>query len=106
MTHGSLAPAAADIVDVYHFDVREPSDVRLSLHGADSTSLVLVTDTGQRIASQGDVVRRQLERGRYVAAVRSTVGAPASKYTLRLVIRRLTATTLQSSAKESFPALR
>jgi len=103
VTHGSLAPAAADLVDLYHFDVQERSDVRLTLAGASTASLILMTDSGQRLGSQGPVLRRQLERGRYVAAVRSTVGAPASKYVLRLVIRRITATTLQVSAKEISP---
>jgi hypothetical protein len=100
---GSLAPAAADIVDVYHFDVAERSDIRLRLVSGGSVSIVLLTDSGARLGSAGDEVRRQLDRGRYVVAVRAEAGAPATKYVLSLVIRRLTTTTLAASAAEVAP---
>jgi len=100
---GSLAPAAVDVVDIYHFDVAERSDVRLRLGGTAPYSLVLLTDSGSRISSSGEQVRRQLERGRYVVAVRGEIGAPASGYTLELVIRRLTVTTLKTATPELPP---
>lgn len=100
---GSLAPASVDVVDLYHFDITERSDVRLRLDGAASASVILLTDSGSRIASSGDQIRRQLERGRYVVAVRGETGTPASRYTLGLVIRRITTTTLTASSTELVP---
>ena len=88
--HGALAPAAVDVVDVYHFDVPERSDVRLRLGSKADYSLLLLTDSGSRIANSKGQIRRQLERGRYVVAVRGEIGAPAARYALGLVIRRLT----------------
>ena len=102
---GALAPAGVDVVDVFHFDVAERSDVRLRLGGASDYSLVLLTDSGFRLASSGDQIRRQLERGRYVLAVRGEIGAAASRYTLGLVIRRLTVTTLKIAVPEVLPGV-
>jgi hypothetical protein len=101
--HGSLAPAGVDVVDVFHFDVAERSDVRLLLTGGGSSSIVLLTDSGSRIGSSEGQISRQLDRGRYVVAVRGVIGAAPSHYTLGLVIRRLTATTLTASATEVTP---
>jgi hypothetical protein len=101
--HGSLAPAGVDVVDVYHFDVAERSDVRLRLTGGGSASIVLLTDTGSRIGSSEGQIRRQLDRGRYVVAVRGVIGAASSHYALGLVVRRLTTTTLTASAAEVAP---
>jgi len=101
--HGSLAPSSVDVVDVYHFDVAERSEVRLRLGTAAKYALVLLTDSGSRLASSEGQLRLQLDRGRYVVAVRGEVGAPAAKYTLALVVRRLTATTLTASSAEITP---
>ena len=65
-SRGALAPAGVDVVDVFHFDVAERSDVRLRLGGASGYSLVLRRDSGSRLAGSGDQIRRQLDRGRYV----------------------------------------
>ena len=103
--HGALAPAGVDVVDVFHFGVAERSDVRLRLGGAPAYSLVLLTDSGSRLTSAGDQIRRQLDRGRYVVAVRGEIGAAASRYTLGLVIRRLTVTTLKAASPEVLPGV-
>ena len=100
---GTLAPAAVDVVDVYHFDVAERSDVRLRLGGKADYSLILLADSGSRISNSKEQIRRQLERGRYVVAVRGEIGAPAATYTLGLVIRRLTTTSLTASLAEVAP---
>ena len=86
-----------------HFGVPERSDVRLRLGGSSPYALVLLTDSGSRISTSGSQIRRELDRGRYVVAVRAEIGAPASAYTLGLVIRRITTTTLKASTVE--PAL-
>ena len=101
--HGSLTPAGVDVVDVFHFDVTERSDVRLHLTGGGSSSIVLLTDSGSRIGTSEGQISRQLDRGRYVVAVRGVIGAEPSRYTLGLVVRRLTSTTLSASTAEVAP---
>ena len=101
--HGALAPASVDVVDIYHFDVVERSDVRLRLGGNTPFALVLLTDSGNRISTGSSQIRRQLERGRYVVAVRAEIGAPAAGYTLGLVVRHITTTTLKASTLEPAP---
>ena len=99
---GSLAPSGVDVVDVYHFDVELSSDVRLRLGSAPgrSFSLLLLTDTGGRVAAGGNEIRRRLGVGRYVVAVRGEVGTPGGRYALSLVIRQLTSTSLTTSASQ------
>src|SRR4051794_7203259 len=89
---GSLDPSGVDIVDLYHFDVERRSDVRVTLAGA-PFGLLLVSDTGSRIAAGGNVVRR-LGPGRYVVAVQAAPGTDGGAYRLSLLVRDLTATTL------------
>jgi hypothetical protein len=99
---GSLAPSGVDVVDVYHFDVAQTSDVRLRLGTAPgrSFSLLLVTDSGGRVAGGGNEIRRRLGAGRYVVAVRGEVGTPGGRYALSLVIRLLTSTSLTTSSAQ------
>jgi hypothetical protein len=101
--HATLEPRSVDLVDIYHFDVGERSDVRLRLANKTGYEMTLVTDAGGRLQSSTDQIRRQLERGRYVVAVRSEVGKPAARYVLSLVVRSLTATTLFAESKEIVP---
>jgi hypothetical protein len=101
--HGALQPRGIDLVDVYHFDVGERSDVRLRLANRAGYEMTLVTDQGGRLQSSTEQIRRQLDRGRYVVAVRSQVGKPAAHYTLSLVVRSLTATTLSTAVSEVVP---
>ena len=101
---GSLAPSSIDVVDVYHFDVVERSEVRLRLATPAQYSLVLLTDYGSQVRSTDrGQLRLQLERGRYVVAVRGAVGTSAARYTLSLVVRRLTSTTLVAPSTEITP---
>ncbi len=92
---GSLSPQGVDVIDVYHFDVERQSDVRLTLTnpGSEPFVLRLVTETGRRLAS-GDIVRRQLAPGRYVAAVSAAPGVPGGPYGLALLVRDITSTVL------------
>ena len=92
---GGLDPARLDVRDLYHFDVERRSEVTLTLGGG--STFELVRDDGGRIGSFSHV-RRQLEPGRYVVAVTTSVGDPASRYTLRLLIREITTTALRLSA--------
>jgi hypothetical protein len=100
---GRLDPLGVDLVDLYHFDVAERSDVRLRLATPARYTVLLLTDQGRRVAASADEIRRRLERGRYVVAVGSAVGWKASRYALSLVVRTLTATTLSADAAEVTP---
>jgi hypothetical protein len=102
---GSLAPAAGDAVDIYHFDVSLASDVRLRLGTAHyrGFSIALLSDTGQQLSSSAGEIRRNLARGRYVVAVRGSVAKPGGTYALSLVVRQLTVTTLAAPSGELAP---
>lgn len=92
---GSLAPQGVDVVDIYHFHIERRSDVQLSLATAAGRDfrLELVSDEGGTMAA-GRVVRRQLEPGRYVAAVSARPGAKGGSYRVTLLVRDITSTAL------------
>jgi hypothetical protein len=100
---GRLSPAGVDVVDVYHFDVERLSEVRIGLARAAgrSFSLVLLSDSGKRIAIDDDEVRRQLNRGRYVVAVQSAVGSRPGRYRLTVRLRDVTSTSVLISGQHS-----
>jgi hypothetical protein len=92
---GRLSPAGVDVVDLYHFDVERLSEVRLGLAlGRGSFSLILLTDTGRRLATGATALRRRLDRGRYVVAVQAPAGTSAGLYRLALRLRDVTSTTV------------
>lgn len=100
---GRLSPSGVDVVDLYHFDVSRLSEVRLGLAGGAgaSFSLVLLTDTGKRLVTGGDSVRRRLDRGRYVVAVQAPAGTSGGRYRLALRLRDVTSTTVLVSGTRS-----
>jgi hypothetical protein len=100
---GRLSPSGVDVVDLYHFDVARPSEARLSLvRGAGrSFALVLLTDSGTRLASGENGVRRRLARGRYVIAVEAPPGTSSGVYRLTLRLRSVTSTSVLVSGRSS-----
>jgi hypothetical protein len=100
---GRLSPSGVDVVDLYHFDVVQPSEARLSLvrGGGSSFELVLLKDSGRRLAGGGTGVRRRLGRGRYVVAVEAPPGTSAGAYRLTLRLRNLTSTGVLVSGTRS-----
>lgn len=100
---GRLSPSGVDVVDLYHFDVERLSETRLRLAQPPSRSytLVLLTDTGTRIAAGSDSVRRRLGRGRYVVAVQAPVGGRPGRYRLALRLRHVTTTSVRVSGAAS-----
>ena len=99
---GSLSPSGVDVLDLYHFDVARHSEVRLRLsQTAGSFGLVVLTDTGSRMAAGGGEFRRRLGRGRYVVAVQGTVGSRAGRYRLSLRLRDVTSTLVRISGSSS-----
>jgi hypothetical protein len=93
-TRGRLAPRGGDLVDLYHFDVDRTSDVTLALRTTAGFQLVLLRDTGGRLSDGPLRLRRRLAPGRYVAAVRGTVGSRAGSYALSLLVRDVTTTSI------------
>jgi hypothetical protein len=100
---GRLSPSGIDVVDVYHFDVDRLSEVRLGLaRGAGRPfSLLLFTDSGDRIAVDDDRIRHRLNRGRYVVAVQGEAGSLAGRYRLTLRLRDVTTTAVLITGKRS-----
>jgi hypothetical protein len=100
---GSLSPSGVDVVDLYHFAVVRPSEVRLRLArgGGRSFELLLLTDSGKRLASGQTTLRRRLARGRYVIAVQAPPGTSSGSYRLSLRLRSLTSTSVLVSGKSS-----
>jgi hypothetical protein len=99
---GSLSPGGVDVLDLYHFDVARHSEVRLRLsQTAGSFGLIVLTDTGARMAAGGGEFRRRLGRGRYVVAVQGAVGSRAGRYRLSLRLRDVTSTSLLASGRAS-----
>jgi hypothetical protein len=92
---GSLTPGQLDVRDVFHFDVEQRSDVRLAVSGG--LRFVLVRDDGVRLAESSSF-RRQLGPGRYVVAVTTAFGGASVRYTLALLIREITSTSLRLDA--------
>lgn len=88
---GGLDPGRLDVRDLYHFDVERLSEVALEVTGG--LRFTLVRDDGTRLGTFAQV-RRRLGPGRYVVAVTAGFGEPASRYSLALLIREITATTL------------
>ena len=97
---GSLSPSGVDVLDLYHFDVERSSEVRLQLSGG-SFGLVVLTDTGARMATGEGDFRRRLGRGRYVVAVQGAVGSRSGRYRLSLRLRDVTATSVLASGRTS-----
>ena len=97
--HGGLAPAGIDVVDLYHFDVARPADVRLTLAqpAGRSFTVLLLRDTGARIGASDGRLDRRLSPGRYVVAVRGAVGSRAGPYRVSLLLRAVTATLVSIS---------
>jgi hypothetical protein len=91
-TSGFLAPGQLDVRDLYHFDVERRSDVSLAVSG--SLRFQLLRDDGRRHGSFTRM-RRTLAPGRYVVAVTAAFGDPTVRYSLELLIREITSTTLR-----------
>jgi hypothetical protein len=100
---GRLSPRGVDVVDLYHFDVAQPSEARVSLvrGGGRSFELVLLTDSGSRLASGETGIRRRLARGRYVIAVEAPPGTSSGVYRLTLRLRSVTSTSVLISGTSS-----
>lgn len=100
---GSLSPSGVDVLDLYHFDVERLSEARLQLTqpAGGAFALILLTDSGARVASGAGGFRRNLSRGRYVVAVQGAVGSRGGRYRLGLRLRDVTSTSVLVSGSSS-----
>jgi hypothetical protein len=98
--YGSLAPSGVDVVDRFYFDIEQRSDVRLSLRygAAQRFGLLLMTEDGGRVAIGDREIHQLIQPGRYMLAVAGVPGSRGGAYAVKLVVRRLTSTTIGASA--------
>jgi hypothetical protein len=88
---GHVGAQRADVVDLHRFYVNRRSDVTVRFSTLRDLRLEVRNVRGRLIgSSQGASVEGVLRRGRYYAVVRS-VGGTGGKYTLRPVVRNVTA---------------
>ena len=101
----SLRGATVDVVDLYGFSLSRRSAVDLTLrqHGSTTMTLVVLTDTGRRLATGTNDISRRLDPGRYFAAVRTRNNANG-RYTLRRVSRTITRTSISIDGDRSAEA--
>jgi len=97
---GSLSGSNIDVVDLYRFDVRRLSTVQAALASSAGIQLALTRLDGTRIAdtTPGSTVRETLKPGTYLLAV-SAPGRVGGSYTLALLVRVVTRTTLTADGK-------
>jgi hypothetical protein len=97
IVRGTLDPAAADVVDLYRFTLKDTtSDVRLRLASERGSGIAIrvLSPGGREIGSSATVIKRGLPAGTYIVAVRGAMGKPGGAYTLRLIARHYTTTTV------------
>jgi Tol biopolymer transport system component len=97
---GSLSGTNIDVVDLYRFDVRKLSTVEAALTSSAGMDLALTRLDGTRIAETppGSMLRETLKTGTYLLAV-SASGRVGGSYTLALLVRAVTKTTLTANGK-------
>jgi TolB protein len=97
---GSVSGKSIDVVDLYRFDVRKLSTVQAALASSPGIQLALTRLDGTRIAdtTPGSPLRKTLKQGTYLLAV-SAPGRIGGSYTLALLVRVVTKTTLTADGK-------
>jgi hypothetical protein len=98
---GELNAARLDVVDLYRFDVSEPSITELRLATHAGISVTLLTQWGRRIAT-GTELSVRTPAGHYYAAVRAARGV-AGPYRLLRASRTITHTRLTATPVSARP---
>lgn len=98
--HGALSGGGIDVVDLYRFDVKRRSALRVAVSSRAGFELNLLKDTGHVLRSSTDEIRTKIARGRYYLAVRAAPGT-FGRYTLTRLSRTLTRTNLTANGKHS-----
>ena len=97
---GSLSGEGIDVVDLYRFDVAKLSTVHAALTSGAGLQFALTQLDGSRIAdaTPGGTLRETLKEGTYLLAV-SAQGRTGGSYSLSLLVRVVTKTTLTADGK-------
>ena len=97
---GSLFASGIDVVDLYRFDVGKLSSVQVELTSSAGLSVALTGIDGAAIAQAeaGSVLSKTLTHGTYLLAV-TAPHRVGGKYTLALLVRLVTKTTLTVDGK-------
>jgi hypothetical protein len=97
---GRLSGGGIDVVDLYRFDVRRRSALRVGLISRAGFELDLLRDSGHVLRTSSGEIRTRIPRGRYYLAVRAAPRVVGS-YTLSRLSRTLTDTHLSTNGKKS-----
>ena len=98
--HGKLSGSGIDVVDLYRFDVRRRSALRLRLRTRGDFELQLRRDTGHVLLTSTGEIRTRVPRGRYFAVVVAAEGSTA-RYTLSRLTRDITHTSISVDGRKN-----
>ncbi len=94
-TSGALAASGVNRVDLYRFQLKSRSRLKLSLAGPDGLEMKLRNDRG-RLIEQGAAINREIAPGRYFVAIQANAGT-RGRYRLRRSSRTITRASISIS---------
>ena len=94
-TPGALAAGGINRVDLYRFQLKSRSRLKLSLAGPDGLGMKLRNDRG-RLIEEGAAINREIAPGRYFVAIQATAGT-RGRYRLRRSSRTITRSSISIS---------
>lgn len=94
-TSGALAASGVNRVDLYRFQLKSRSRLKLSLAGPDGLEMKLRNDRG-RLIEQGAAINREITPGRYFVAIQANAGT-RGRYRLRRSSRTITRASISIS---------
>lgn len=97
---GRLSGGGIDVVDLYRFDVKRRSALRVVVASKAGFELNLLKDTGHVLRTSTGEIRTRIPRGRYYLAVRAAPRTFGS-YTLSRLSRTLTRTRITANGGNS-----
>ena len=99
---GALSARGIDVVDLYRFDVRSLSTVRIDFESLSRLDLELTTVTGEVVARSdpGTTLRQTLKPGTYLVALTAPARV-SGRYALTVLVRVVTKTTLSADDRRA-----
>jgi len=94
-TRGALAATGVNRVDLYRFQLKRRSRLKLSLAGPDGLSMKLRNDRGSLI-EESSAINREISPGRYFVAIQAAAGT-RGRYRLRRSSRTITRSSVSIS---------
>jgi hypothetical protein len=98
---GSLSGGGIDAVDLYRFEVANPSEVDVSVGSRAGFGATVLAEHGRRLAAVTGKARIRLRPGTYFVALRA--GKAGGRYSLRVLVREITATHVELSSRSVAP---